>query len=75
MKNPDILTHLIELAGNTANAYTTALFQLDIDGKTLIPTRHLTLSKSFNEKVRIGMGQGPIGKSARHAERRDTRSI
>jgi diguanylate cyclase (GGDEF)-like protein len=64
MKTPEIITHLVHLAGNVADAYTSALFRLDPKTNALTPHVFMTLSQKFNETVSIPMGHSPIGKAA-----------
>lgn len=64
METSEFITDLVQLAGNVADAYTSALFRLDDDANVLILDRHMTLSRNFDESVRIPMGNSPIGKAA-----------
>ena len=60
----NILSHLIELAANVSDAFTTALFQADRDRKSLFLREHLSLSGNFNGEAVISFNDGPIGKVA-----------
>ncbi len=64
MKTPEIITHLVHLAGNVADAYTAALFRFDHEANALVLSQHMTLSMKFDEAVKIPIGNGPIGKAA-----------
>ncbi|PIQ95679.1 MAG: hypothetical protein COV67_13600 [Nitrospinae bacterium CG11_big_fil_rev_8_21_14_0_20_56_8] len=61
---PDILTHLVELAANVAEAFTVALYSTDHASKNLVLKRHMTLSSHFDEEAVIPFGLGHIGKVA-----------
>ena len=60
----NILSHLIELAANVSDAFTTALFQADRDRKSLFLREHQSLSGNCNGEVVIPFNDGPIGKVA-----------
>ena len=59
-----ILQHLIELVGNVSDAYTSALFTMEPDGKNLVLREHFTLSRDLDRGARIAVGKGPIGLAA-----------
>jgi diguanylate cyclase (GGDEF)-like protein len=58
----NLLSHLIDLIGNVADAHTTALFGLTKD--KLVMREHFTLSRHLNRNIVIKMGEGPIGLAA-----------
>ena len=58
----NLLSHLIDLIGNVADAHTTALFGLTKD--KLVMREHFTLSRHLNQNIVIKIGEGPIGLAA-----------
>ena len=62
MNSSNLLSHLIELIGNVADAHTTALFELKEN--QLVMREHFTLSNHLNQNVSISLGEGPIGLAA-----------
>ena len=62
MNSSNLLSHLIDLIGNEADAHTIALFELK--EKQLIMREHFTLSNHLNRDVSISVGEGPIGLAA-----------
>ena len=58
----NVLSHLIDLIGNVADAHTTALFGLTKD--KLVMREHFTLSRHLNRDIVIKIGEGPIGLAA-----------
>ena len=58
----NLLSHLIDLIGNVADAHTTALFGLTKDN--LVMREHFTLSRHLNRNIVIKIGEGPIGLAA-----------
>ena len=62
MNSSNLLSHLIDLIGNVADAHTIALFELK--EKQLIMREHFTLSNHLNRDVSISVGDGPIGLAA-----------
>ena len=58
----NLLSHLIDLIGNVADAHTTALFGLTKD--KLVMREHFTLSRHLNRDIVIKIGEGPIGLAA-----------
>lgn len=64
MSSRTALTQLIELAGNTADAYTTALFAIDSERGSLTLKAHLSLSSNINPQATVEWGKGLIGQVA-----------
>ena len=62
MNSSNLLSHLIDLIGNVADAHTTALFELKEN--QLVMREHFTLSNHLNRDVSISVGDGPIGLAA-----------
>jgi len=62
MNSSNLLSHLIDLIGNVADAHTTALFELKEN--QLVIREHFTLSNHLNRNVSISVGEGPIGLAA-----------
>ena len=62
MNSSNLLSHLIDLIGNVADAHTTALFELKKN--QLVMREHFTLSNYLNRDVSISVGEGPIGLAA-----------
>jgi diguanylate cyclase (GGDEF)-like protein len=58
----NLLSHLIDLIGNVADAHTTALFGLTKD--KLVMREHFTLSRHLNPNIVVKIGEGPIGIAA-----------
>ena len=63
MNSSNLLSHLIDLIGNVADAHTTALFELKEN--QLVMREHFTLSSYLNRDVSISVGEGPIGLAAK----------
>ncbi len=61
MIQTNILSHLIELTSNVADAHTVALFRLTGDGGKLALREHFTLSRNLDQNASIKLGEGPIG--------------
>ena len=61
MTNQNLLNQLVELTGNTCNAFTIALYKICLDDKALVLRHHVSLSSNFDPKVNIALGKGPIG--------------
>ena len=59
--DPNLLNQLVELTGNISNAFTIALYKIDLDGKILVLRHHISLSSDFDPEVKIKLGKGPIG--------------
>ncbi len=64
MASNPLLKNLIEITSNIADAYTTALFQLDSHSQQLKVVDYLSLSPNFKPDVAIDLGQGLIGQVA-----------
>ena len=58
---PELLNHLVELTGNVSNAFTIALYKINLSGKTLVLRHHISLSANFDPKAIIEFGKGPLG--------------
>jgi len=58
---PEVLNQLVELTGNVSDAFTIALYKINLSGKTLGLRYHISLSADFNSEVKFGFGKGPIG--------------
>ena len=54
MNFSNLLSHLIDLIGNVADAHTTALFELKEN--QLVMREHFTLSNHLNQNVSISLG-------------------
>ena len=66
MKSSNLLSHLIDLIGNVADAHTVALFQFK--GNQLVIREHFTISNNLNQNISISLGEGPIGLAAEKLE-------
>tara|TARA_B100000686_G_C16776316_1_gene968728 strand:- start:1267 stop:2706 length:1440 start_codon:yes stop_codon:yes gene_type:complete len=64
MTAPNILTKLIQLAGNVGNAFTSALFLADPVEQTLQLKHFHSLSQAVDPHTRLAFGEGPIGQVA-----------
>lgn len=64
----DIVTRLVELAGNATNAFTAALYSIDHEKKTMSVRAHISLSSHFDAEVVFQCGKGPIGLVAKNKE-------
>ena len=64
MANPTPLNQLVELTGSISNAFTIALYKVNLDEKNLILRHHISLSSNFCPEVKIKFGEGVIGKVA-----------
>ena len=58
---PEVPNQLVELTGNVSDAFTIALYKINISGKTLGLRHHISLSADFNSELKFGFGKGPIG--------------
>jgi len=58
---PEVLNQLVELTGNVSDAFTIALYKINLSGKTLGLRYHISLSADFNAELKFGFGKGPIG--------------
>jgi GGDEF domain-containing protein/putative methionine-R-sulfoxide reductase with GAF domain len=70
MSSKSALTNLIELASNVADAFTTALYTVNLEDGTLKLRSHLTLSSHLKTDATFVIGEGLLGQAALH---RDTR--
>ncbi len=70
MSSKNALTNLIELTSNVADAFTTALYTVDLEQGTLKLRSHLTLSSHLKTDATFVIGEGLLGQAALH---RDTR--
>ena len=61
---PEVLYQLVELTGNVSDAFTIALYKINLSGKTLGLRHHISLSADFNSELKFGFGKGPIGRVA-----------
>ena len=59
--SPEVLNQLVELTGNASDAFTIALYKINLSGKTLGLRHHISLSADFNSELKFGFGKGPIG--------------
>jgi len=58
---PEVLYQLVELTGNVSDAFTIALYKINLSGKTLGLRHHISLSADFNSELKFSFGKGPIG--------------
>jgi len=58
---PEVLNQLVELTGNVSDAFTIALYKINLSGKTLGLRHHISLSADFNSELKFGFGKGLIG--------------
>ena len=58
---PEVLNQLVELTGNVSDAFTIALYKINLSGKTLGVRHHISLSTDFNSELKFSFGKGPIG--------------
>ncbi len=70
MSSKNALANLIELASNVADAFTTALYTVNLEEGTLKLRSHLTLSSHLKTDATFAIGEGLLGQAALH---RDTR--
>ncbi|MEK9629714.1 MAG: GAF domain-containing protein [Nitrospinota bacterium] len=66
MNSSNIISHLIDLIGNVADAHTAALFEVKDDH--LVMREFFTLSHHLDRNASIKIGEGPIGKTAENGE-------
>jgi transcriptional regulator with GAF, ATPase, and Fis domain len=64
MPPKNALSNLIELASNVADAYTTALYAVDLEKGTLTLRSHLTLSSHLKTDDVFTIGEGLLGEVA-----------
>ena len=65
---PELLNQLVELTANLSNAFTIALYKINLSGKTLTLRHYISLSANFNPETKIGFGKGLIGKVAKNKQ-------
>ena len=65
---PELLNQLVELTANLSNAFTIALYKINLNGKTLTLRHYISLSTSFNPEIKIGFGKGLIGMVAENKQ-------
>ena len=65
---PELLNQLVELTANLSNAFTIALYKINLSGKTLTLRHYISLSTSFNPETKIGFGKGLIGIVAKNKQ-------
>jgi len=70
MSSKNALTNLIELASNVADAFTTALYTVNLEDGTLKLRSHLTLSSHFKTDATFTIGEGLLGQAALHRDSR-----
>ena len=63
---PELLNQLVELTANLSNAFTIALYKINLSGKTLTLRHYISLSTNFNPEIKIGFGKGLIGMVAKN---------
>jgi len=68
MADSDRLDQLVELTGNISNAFTVALYKVNVDNKTLFLRHYISLSSNFNAEAKINFGEGPIGTVAQNKQ-------
>ena len=65
MTAPNILTQLVQLAGNISNAFTTTLFVADPVERSLTLKYYHSLSQSIKLDAKLSFGEGHIGQVAK----------
>jgi len=70
MSSKNALTNLIELASNVADAFTTALYTVNLEEGTLKLRSHLTLSSHLKTDATFVIGEGLLGQAALHRDSR-----
>lgn len=70
MSSKNALENLIELTSNVADAFTCALYTVNLEDGTLKLRSHLSLSSHLNTDATFVIGEGLLGEAALH---RDTR--
>lgn len=68
MTSFDIVTQLVELTSNATNAFTTALYSIDHEKKTMSIRAYMSLSPQFDAEASFPCGKGPIGLVAKNKE-------
>lgn len=64
----NLLNQLVELTGNASNAFTIALYKVDLNDNVLVLRHHVSLSPNFDSKIKIAFGEGPIGIAAQNKQ-------
>ena len=64
--SPELLNQLVELTANVSNAFTIALYKINLSGKTLTLRHYISLSTNFNPEIKVGFGKGLIGMVAKN---------
>ena len=62
------LSQLVELTCNISNAFTTALYKVSLNNKTMALHHYISLSSNFNPEARIKLGEGLIGTVAKSGQ-------
>jgi GGDEF domain-containing protein/putative methionine-R-sulfoxide reductase with GAF domain len=70
MSSKNALTNLIELTSNVADAFTTALYAVNLEEGTLKLRSHLTLSSHLKTDATFVIGEGLLGQVALHRDSR-----
>jgi putative methionine-R-sulfoxide reductase with GAF domain/GGDEF domain-containing protein len=70
MSSKNALENLIELASNVADAFTTALYTVNLEDGTLKLRSHLTLSPYLKTDATFAIGDGLLGQAALHRDSR-----
>ena len=68
MSSKNALANLIELTSNVADAFTTALFTVNLEDGTLKLRSHLTLSSHLKTDATFAIGEGLLGQVALHRD-------
>ncbi len=68
MSSKNALTNLIELTSNVADAFTTALYTVNLEEGTLKLRSHLTLSSHLKTDATYAIGEGLLGQAALHRD-------
>ena len=70
MSSKNALANLIELTSNVADAFTTALYTVNLEEGTLQLRSHLTLSSHLKTDATFMIGEGLLGEAALHRDSR-----
>jgi GGDEF domain-containing protein/putative methionine-R-sulfoxide reductase with GAF domain len=70
MSSKNALANLIELTSNVADAFTTALYTVNLEEGTLKLRSHLTLSPHLKTDATFAIGEGLLGQAALHRDSR-----
>ena len=68
MSSKNALANLIELTSNVADAFTTALYTVNLEDGTLKLRSHLTLSSHLKTDATFTIGEGLLGQAALHRD-------